>query len=79
MNTAQVTLRVPADLLLKMDSLAKRSNASRSEVFREAAEVLLERKASGSAHDKVRHLCGACGGPADASTSKAYLKTYGRD
>ncbi len=53
-------------------------NPNISALLREQTEKLLSgRNKFRSAHDKARHLCGVIeGGPADAATSKDYLKQY---
>lgn len=48
-----------------------------SALMREAAERLIETSGRGSAFEKAERLCGLLkGGPANASTSKDYLKRY---
>ncbi len=79
MNTAQVTLRVPSDLLEQMDSAAAKTNTSRSEVFRDAAQSWLKGRRQLSAHEQLRDLCGKFEGAPEASTSKDYKKRFGRD
>jgi hypothetical protein len=50
-----------------------------SGLVREAVDHFLDRRKSGSAHDKAPHLCGCLEMPPDAGTSDDYLKQYARD
>ena len=55
----------------------KQISPNLSELLREETRKLISGRASGSALDKARHLSGVFkGGPANASTSKDYLKQY---
>jgi hypothetical protein len=53
-------------------------NPNVSALLREQTEKLLSgRSEFRSAHDRAKHLCGVInGGPADAATSREYLKQY---
>jgi hypothetical protein len=55
----------------------KRINPNLSALMREAAEKLIKHAGQGSAFEKAEHLCGVFeGGPANASTSKDFLRQY---
>lgn len=57
----------------------RRISPNMSELVREQIERLLEHRIAGSAYEKAAHLCGSIkGGPSDISTSKEYLKRYGK-
>ncbi|MCX6902574.1 MAG: ribbon-helix-helix domain-containing protein [Verrucomicrobia bacterium] len=79
MKTAQVTFRLPEELLLKTDDLAKQANLSRSKMFREAADYWVNQRTDKTAYDLAKHLCGKHPGAPEASTSKAYLERFGRE
>jgi hypothetical protein len=54
-------------------------NPNVSELLREQVEALIRTHGSGSALDKARHLCGIFkGGARDLSTTRDYLKRYGK-
>jgi uncharacterized protein YdiU (UPF0061 family) len=55
----------------------KRINPNLSALMREAAEKVIQAAGTGSAFEKAERLCGIIKeGPADASTSKDYLRRY---
>ncbi len=50
-----------------------------SELIRGQIDLLLERRNTGSVHQRAKRFCGIIkGGPSDAATSKEYLKQYGQ-
>jgi hypothetical protein len=50
-----------------------------SDLVRSQIDLLLENRTRGSVHDRLSEFCGIIkGGPGDASTSKDYLKQYGK-
>jgi hypothetical protein len=53
-------------------------NPNVSALLRQSVEEMLQRKHTGSALEKVKHLCGIFSGPGNLSTSKDYLKQYGK-
>lgn len=75
-----VSVKLPDDVLGQLDELSRKTGEERSALIRESVGLLIARKQSGSAHDKLAHLCGVFkGGPKDASVSEAYKERFGRD
>ncbi len=56
----------------------RRINPNVSELLRQSVDELINRKGTGSAYDKAKHLCGIFSGPGNLSTSKDYLKQYAK-
>ena len=56
----------------------RRINRNISELLREQVENLIGRAGKGSAYEKAASLRGSVSGPGNASTSKDYLKQYGK-
>jgi hypothetical protein len=69
-----ITVKFPPGTKAKL----KQMNGNISELIREQVGRLLDRRKTRSAYDKVAHLDGIFDGPKDASTSKDYLKKYGK-
>jgi hypothetical protein len=70
-----ITVKVPDGTKAKLKAI----NRNVSELVRQQVERLLKGEAAGSAYDKAAHLIGSVPMPADASTSKDYLKQYGQE
>ena len=75
---AQITVRIPQELVEALDRLASQRGARRSEVVRQALRAYLERPAPEGERpfDRVRDLAGSVyGGPPDlAARHREYLK-----
>lgn len=81
---AQITLRLPADLLRGVDRARRLRRKSRSAVIREALESYVNDRTAATAdrpYDRVKHLCGILsGGPPDLGAKHSeYLKDRIRD
>lgn len=75
-----VSVKLPDDMLGRLDELARQTGEDRSALIRQSVGVLVARKQSGSAHRKLAHLCGVFkGGAKDASVSEDYKERFGRD
>ena len=76
---AQITVRIPQELVEALDRLAAQRGARRSEVVRQALRAYLERPPAPEGErpfDRVRDLAGSVyGGPPDlAARHREYLK-----
>ncbi len=75
-----VSVKLPDDVLGQLDELARQTGEDRSALIRQSVGSLVARKQSGSAHQKLAHLCGVFkGGAKDASVSEDYKQRFGRD
>lgn len=75
-----VSVKLPADILGRLDELSRQTGEDRSALIRQSVSLLIARRHSGSAHQKLTHLCGVFeGGAKDASVSKGYQERFGRD
>ena len=75
-----VSVKLPDDVLGRLDELARKTGEDRSALIRQSVGLLLTKKHSTSAHEKVSHLCGVFkGGAKDASVSETYKERFGRD
>lgn len=75
-----VSVKLPDDVLGRLDELSRKTGEDRSALIRQSVALLLTRKHSKSAHEKVSHLCGVFkGGPNNASVSEDYKERFGRD
>lgn len=75
-----ISVKLPEELLVRLDDLARQTGEDRSALIRQSVNDLVTRKRSGSAHQKLAHLCGTfTGGPDDASVGDAYEQRFGRD
>jgi metal-responsive CopG/Arc/MetJ family transcriptional regulator len=75
-----ISVKLPDDVLERLDELARRTGEDRSALIRQSVGSLIDRKQSGSAHQKLAHLCGVFkGGAKDASVSEDYKERFGRD
>jgi hypothetical protein len=74
-----IIFKAPAGTKKKLEELAARTNSTISELLRTETAKLVARRASSSAYEKSSHLCGVVKDlPADASTSRDYLKQYAK-
>ena len=72
------SLKLPDRLRQRLDTLARRSGRSRSEIVRIALERFLERQEKrGSFSELASDLAGSVSGPADLSSNHEYLSDYG--
>jgi metal-responsive CopG/Arc/MetJ family transcriptional regulator len=75
-----VSVKLPDDVLGRLDELARQTGEDRSALIRKSVGLLVAKDHSGSAHQKLAHLCGVFkGGAKDASTSEDYKQRFGRD
>jgi Arc/MetJ-type ribon-helix-helix transcriptional regulator len=75
-----VSVKLPEDLLGRLDELVRQTGEDRSALIRQSVGLLVANKQSGSAHQKLAHLCGTFkGGAKDASVSEDYQERFGRD
>jgi predicted DNA-binding protein len=76
-----LTLKLPEGLHAKLAAIAKRRNATKSALVREALESYLANGAKGtfvSLYDLTADLCGSLkGGPRDLSYNKKYMEGFG--
>ena len=77
-----ISVKIPEKLKLQMESESSRRGVSKSRLIREALERAFEKKtAKGgpTVFELTRDLCGAVtGGPADLSSNKEHLESYGK-
>ena len=80
MRQAVYSVKLPEDVLGRLDELARQTGEDRSALIRQSVSLLVSRKHSGSAHQKLAHLCGVFkGGVKDASVREEYKERFGRD
>ncbi|MEW6755544.1 MAG: ribbon-helix-helix protein, CopG family [Candidatus Latescibacterota bacterium] len=76
-----LSVKLPEELDAKLQSAAAQRGESKSSLVRQAIETLVAAAvtpASGSCLAAARDLAGSCEGPADLSTNKEHLRSYGR-
>ncbi|MGA2939946.1 MAG: ribbon-helix-helix domain-containing protein [Syntrophobacteraceae bacterium] len=76
-----ISIKLPDDLLAKIQYAAKKRGGTRSEVLREALEEFLSKgknQSTGSCLDRARDLAGCVQGPPDLSTNPAHMDHYGK-
>lgn len=75
-----VSVKLPAEVLGRLDELSRQTGEDRSALIRQSISLLVAKKHSGSAHQKLAHLCGVfeCG-VENASVSEDYKERFGRD
>lgn len=78
-----ITLKLPAGLAARLNTVVRRRSTTKSAVVRQALEAHLEDSARdedrGSCLDLARDLAGSLrGGPRDLSSNKRHLRGYGR-
>lgn len=74
-------VKLPDDLLAKIQHAAKEKGETKSAVLREALEEYFSREKNhdtGSCLDLARDLAGSVQGPPDLSTNSAHMDSYGR-
>ncbi|MGO9021091.1 MAG: YlcI/YnfO family protein [Syntrophobacteraceae bacterium] len=75
-----ISIKLPDDLLAKIQYAAKKRGETRSAFIRESVEESLSKKKNqsiGSCLDYARDLAGCMQGPPDLSTNSAHLDHYG--
>lgn len=73
-----VSVKLPEDMLGQLDELSRQTGQDRSALIRQSLGMLIAARHSGSAHQKLAHLCGIFeGGPSDGSVSEAYKERFG--
>ncbi len=75
-----ISIKLPDDLLAKMQCAAMKRGETKSAVLREALEEFLSNQKNqnmGSCLDYARDLAGCVQGPPDLSTNAAHLDCYG--
>jgi len=76
-----VSIKLPEDLLTKVQYAARKRGETMSAVIRESLEECLSGKKDpgrGSCFDLARDLSGRVQGPPDLSTNPAYMDRYGK-
>jgi Arc/MetJ-type ribon-helix-helix transcriptional regulator len=76
-----ISLKLPELLHAKLNRLAEARKQTKSDVVREALELLLDgtsRKRPVSALDLAGDLVGTCEGPRDLSTNPKYMDGFGK-
>ena len=76
-----ISIKLPDDLLAKIQYAAKKKGETRSAFIRESVEESLSREknpSTGSCLDHARDLAGCVQGPPDLSTNPAHMDHYGR-
>jgi Arc/MetJ-type ribon-helix-helix transcriptional regulator len=76
-----ISLKLPEDLLVKLEHAAMQEGLSKSEVVRAALERVLNGQHKGkrslSALDLAGDIMGSCKGPGDLSTNPKYMEGLG--
>ncbi len=76
-----LTVKLPPALEGRLAALVRKRKQSKSELVREAIELLVEQPgapAKGSVLDLVGDLAGIGGGPRDLSTNPKHLRGFGK-
>jgi len=77
-----IAVKLPEDLLGRLDAVSKRRAEGRSSVVREALRRFLqtdpERSATGSFAQQAAGVAGCFKGPRDLSHAPRHMKAYGR-
>lgn len=76
-NTRVVSVKLPQALDEQLSEIARRRNASRSAILREALEAFA-RGSKASVADVARDLAGSLKGPRDLSSNPRHLDGYGK-
>jgi len=77
----RIALKVPDELLVKIEHAASRKRQTRSALMRDVFEEFFAeqaRETAGSCLDFARDLAGCVQGPPDLSTNPAHMDDYGR-
>jgi predicted transcriptional regulator len=72
-----VSIKLPEALDEQLSEIARRRNAARSAIVREALEAFA-RSSSPSVAEVARDLAGSLKGPRDLSSYSRYMKGYGK-
>ncbi len=76
-----ISIKLPDDLLAKMQCAARKRGETQSAVLREALKEFLSNEKNqntGSCLDYARDLAGCVQGPPDLSTNPAHMARYGQ-
>lgn len=76
-----IALKLPDELLAKIQDLAKKRGETRSAVMRETLEEFFARdnhQNPNSCLDRARDLSGCIKGPVDLSTNQSHMDEYGK-
>jgi ribbon-helix-helix CopG family protein len=76
-----ISLKISDDLKNRLKALAEKQNTTPSEIIRKSIEKHLSTHSAaikGSFLDLAEDIIGCAEGPEDLSTSKKYLKGYGK-
>jgi hypothetical protein len=75
-----ISLKVPDDIDVKLETRAKRSGKTKSEITREALARFLDAQGASGASclDLVRDLVGTAKGSGDLASNQKYMRGYGR-
>jgi metal-responsive CopG/Arc/MetJ family transcriptional regulator len=77
-----IAVKLPEDLLARLDAVSKRRSVGRSSVVRKALQRFLEanaeRSATGSFAQQAASVAGCFKGPRDLSHAPRHMKGYGR-
>jgi Arc/MetJ-type ribon-helix-helix transcriptional regulator len=75
-----ISLKLPETLAKKLETEAKKSGRSKSEVVRDALEKSFrtEGKKKPTFYELTSHLAGCGRGPGDLSTNKKYMSDFGK-
>jgi metal-responsive CopG/Arc/MetJ family transcriptional regulator len=80
MGMQTVSVKLPDDVLERLDELARQTGENRSVLIRQSVAALMAIKRSDSAHQKLAHLCGVFkGGSKNASVSERYRQWFDRN
>jgi metal-responsive CopG/Arc/MetJ family transcriptional regulator len=73
-----VSVKMPEDMLGRLDELSQQTGEDRSALIRQSVSMLIAARHSGSAHQKLAHLCGIFeGGAKNGSVSEDYKRRFG--
>lgn len=77
-----IAVKLPEDLLARLDAVSKRRAVGRSSVVRKALQLFLETNAespgTGSFGQQAASVAGCFKGPRDLSHGPRHMKDYGR-
>lgn len=77
-----IAVKLPRDLLARLDALSKRRSVRRSTLVRQALQQFLEsdgaRNSAGSFAEQAAHVAGCFEGPRDLSHAAKHMKDFGR-
>ncbi len=72
-----ISLKLPPDLSVRLERVAREQGKSKSEIIRAALEQHLKAERPMSALELAGDLVGSCKGPADLSTNPQHMEGYG--